>query len=233
MILKENILKLEIRRKIYNFILKNPGLHLRELSRKTKMPKTTLRHHPNFLEKYGLIITKADHRYTRYYVIQKVGKQDKEILNLLRQETPRRIFMLLLTPGPGHIFKDEEIKKKAFSKFGPFLKMYSKKELVELTRYWHGPYAKFFHLRKHQTTINFHLNKFLEIGLIEKVKVGREIKYKFKDEDMIWAFFVRHKTEISARSIDLYLNWQNDAVKNVTENLLKVSFEIFPYPYHA
>ena len=116
MILKENILKLEIRRKIYNFILKYPGLHLREI----KMPKTTLRHHLNFLEKYGLIITKADHRYTRYYVIQKVGKQDKEILNLLRQETPRRIFMLLLTPGPGHIFKDEEIKKKHFLNLAPF-----------------------------------------------------------------------------------------------------------------
>lgn len=84
------------------------------------MPKTTFRHHLNFLEKYGLIITKADHRYTRYYVIQKVGKQDKEILNLLRQETPRRIFMLLLTPGPGHIFKDEGIKKRHFLNLAPF-----------------------------------------------------------------------------------------------------------------
>ena len=75
--IKNGILELETRRRIYNFILKNPGLHLREISRRSNIPKTTLIYHLNFLEKQGLIKTEANSRFTRYYTTNKVGKKDK------------------------------------------------------------------------------------------------------------------------------------------------------------
>lgn len=232
MISKENIFKLELRREIFDFILENPGLHEREISRRMKIPKTTLRHHINYLIKYGLVVTKSEGRYSRYYGTQKVGKKDKEILNLLRQETPQRIIILLLTPGPGHIFKDKNTQNNALSKPETYLKTYSKKELIELTKYWNGPYVNFFRLHKHRTTIDFHLKKMLDIELIEKITVGREKKYKLKDEDMVWAFLIRYKKALSARSINLYLTWHNNGLIKVLDNIIETVYDILPHPYH-
>jgi len=233
MISKENILKLGTRRKIYNFILEYPGLHLRELSRRTNIPLGVLRHHLNFLKKQGLVIKKTDRRYVRYYVTQKVGKKDKEIINLLRQEVPRRIILLLLSPGPGNIYQNKDTQKKALKNPATFLKTYSKRELVELTRYWNGPYGGLFHLRKHRTTTDFHLEKLLDVDLIEKVKVGKEIKYKLKDEDMIWVFLIRYKNALSNASIDRYLIWRDDTVEEMTDLIIEAVFDIFPHPYRA
>jgi len=232
MILKENILKLETRRTIYDFIMKYPGLHLREISRRTNIPLGSLKYHLNFLNKYGLIAPKSDHRYIRYYVKQTVGKKDKEILNLLRQETPLRIILMLLTPGPGHIFKDKETQKKAYYKHATFLKLYSKKELIELTNYWIGSYDD-FRLYKHRTTAGFHLEKLLDADLIEKVKVGKEIKYKLKDANEIWAIFIKYRDALSKKSIDNMLIWQSKGLIKVTDKILNVIWEIFPHPYHA
>ena len=93
MISKENILKLETRQKIYRYIDKNPGLHLREIQRKTNIPYGTLKHHLKYLEKHNLIKTKSENGYKRYTVSYKLSKKEKEILNLLRQEVPRYILI--------------------------------------------------------------------------------------------------------------------------------------------
>ena len=52
---KEEILKLESRKLIYNYILEHPGLHFRELSRELKIPKSTLEYHLSYLKKLELI----------------------------------------------------------------------------------------------------------------------------------------------------------------------------------
>jgi len=233
MISREDILKFKTRKNIYNFILKYPGLHLRELSRKTNIPFSGLRYHLHFLKKQGLIIQKTDRRYTRYYIAQKVGKKDKDIINLLRQEVPRRIILLLLTPGPSNIYQNKKTLEKALTVPVTYLKTYSKKELVELTKYWNGPYGGLFHLRKSRTTIDFHLEKLLDIDLIERIKVGKEIKYKLKGEDMIWGFLIKYKNALSNDSINRYLIWRGDAVTDMTESMIKVVFNIFPHPYHV
>jgi DNA-binding transcriptional ArsR family regulator len=232
MISNVNILKLETRKEIYDYILKNPGLHLRELSRNIDISFGSLRHHLNYLEKQGLITTKVDHRYTRYYVTKSVGKSEKEILNLLRQETPSRIIILMLTPGPGEIFVDKKTQEKEMLKPSAHMKTYSKEELINLTRYWTGPYGKFFHLHKHPSTVNFHLKKLLDIGLVEKVKIGRKMKYKIKDENLIWSLFIKYKDTLSIKSIDLYLVWHNNAIVNIGDRVLNVLWDVFPHPYH-
>lgn len=182
MLSEENLLKLKIRQEIYNLILEYPGLHLREISRIIYFSFDSLRHHLKFLEKYNLIVSRIDRRYIRYYVKQKVGKKDKEIFNVLRQVIPRKILLLMLCVGPGSIYKNSHKDT-----LGPYSKnpdpsiysrIYSKKEIVELTKYWRKSAFKLFHLHKHQTTINFHLNKLIEADLIEEIKVGLEIKYR-------------------------------------------------------
>lgn len=63
------ILKSETRKQIYNFILKYRGLRLREVSRKLKIPMSTLNYHLRYLEKYGLIVINSEEIYERFYEI--------------------------------------------------------------------------------------------------------------------------------------------------------------------
>jgi len=92
---KENIPKMSARKEIYNLILKYPGLHLTELSRKTNIPKTTMYYHLNCLKKNEIITTRNEGKYVRYYVANNIGNKDKKIINLLRQDIPYKIIMLL------------------------------------------------------------------------------------------------------------------------------------------
>ena len=102
----------EIRKKIYDFILKYPGLHLSELSRKMDMPKSTINYHLNHLKKQKQIVRKDDDKYTRYYIANNVGENEKKILHILRQETPREIIIyLLLNPNSSQIKISKDLNK--------------------------------------------------------------------------------------------------------------------------
>jgi len=96
---KERVLELKTRRIIYNYILKNPGLHERELSRQLETALSTLDYHLYYLKKRELIIAKSDGHYTQYYASGKIGSKDKNFLALLRQKVPRRIIIFLLIRG--------------------------------------------------------------------------------------------------------------------------------------
>lgn len=109
---KNRFLNLEIRRIIYNYILKNPGLHLRELSRELQIPKSTLTYHLNFLKKRDMIIEKNEKKFKRYYITQKVGNLDKDTLSLIRKNTPRKIILFLfLYPGNSRIEISNDLGK--------------------------------------------------------------------------------------------------------------------------
>ena len=231
MIPKENIFKLETRREIYNLILENPGLHLREISRRINISFGGVRHHLNYLLKKELISTKSDRRYARYYVTQKVGRTDKQFLNIMRQEIPRKIVLLLLVQGPDEIYRD-------YTKYDPIdpniLKMiHSKNELAGLIRYWKKPYDDLFRLKKHRTTIDFHLDKLIDAGIVEKIQTGKEIKYKVKDEFEVWQFLCNYNKTLSDNQVNLMVGWGNSFTERHIDSTLEVLWEIFPHPYHA
>jgi predicted transcriptional regulator len=92
----EKILELNIRREIYRFILMYPGLHIRELSRKLNVPKSTMIYHLNYLEKHKILTSKTDGGFTRFYVSQTVENIDKKMLQILRQNLPLKIILFLL-----------------------------------------------------------------------------------------------------------------------------------------
>ena len=94
---KYQILELEIRRKIYHFISKYPGLHFREICRKLDIPRSTLSYHLKYLEKRKLISSKHECIYTRFYVINENGAGYNKLLHFLRQDTPRNILLYMLT----------------------------------------------------------------------------------------------------------------------------------------
>lgn len=93
MLSKKQVLKLENRRAIFNFIDKHPGLHKREIIRKFKLSEGTVRYHINHLIKNGFISEEIESGYTRYFVTDKVGRLEKEMLGILRRKIPRKIII--------------------------------------------------------------------------------------------------------------------------------------------
>ena len=180
MLMDKKILDLEKRRKIYNFILNHPGVHLRLISKKIKMPYTTIRHHIHYLERHDLIIKKSDGKSDKLYIKNKVSRKDKEIIGFLQQNTQREIILLLLAYVGCSI---SEISKN-------------------LNRH---PSTILFHLKKlHDKNIVEHVEN--KNGLIKKddfsIKILRknitnESVYMLKKPDEIYDLLIRYKHNIS------------------------------------
>lgn len=99
---KEDILELEARRRIYNYIKETPGAHLRDIKRALELPMGVLEHHLRYLEKHEIISAKKDRYYKRYY-LTRTSHSQKALLSVLRQKKPRDIVLfLILNPGSRH-----------------------------------------------------------------------------------------------------------------------------------
>jgi len=102
----EKILQLEARRRVFEAVRGNPGIHMRGLQRETGMPMGTLRYQLRYLERHGLIVEKKEGRMITYYPAggdSVVDAQDKRFLAVLRQEIPRLIVLhLMMHPHSSH-----------------------------------------------------------------------------------------------------------------------------------
>ncbi|MEJ2241123.1 MAG: winged helix-turn-helix transcriptional regulator [Candidatus Bathyarchaeota archaeon] len=92
---KQEILENERRGEIYDFIKKNPGLHLRELQRRLNLPLTSLEYHIDYMVRKNVLLKESSKHYSRYYV-RHLDEEDKRILKSLRQKRLREIVILLL-----------------------------------------------------------------------------------------------------------------------------------------
>jgi predicted transcriptional regulator len=87
---------LEVKRKIFNLIKKNPGLHASKIAEILKISWELANYHILYLERNELInITKKD-GYNRCFASGEIGEKDREILSLLRQKNPLKIVLFLL-----------------------------------------------------------------------------------------------------------------------------------------
>lgn len=99
---KERILEVESRRRIFDFIRDNPGTHMREIQRRLDLTLGNLEYHLHYLEKNEMV-TVQENGYKRYYPRREVGIEDQKLLGLLRQKIPRRLLILLLEePDQSH-----------------------------------------------------------------------------------------------------------------------------------
>jgi predicted transcriptional regulator len=89
-------LDLEIRRKLYRLLVKNPGLNLTTIAELlgTSVPLTV--YHLQYLEKQDVIIATKEEGYKRFYIKDRIGAETKRMLSLLRQEIPLKIILFLL-----------------------------------------------------------------------------------------------------------------------------------------
>jgi DNA-binding MarR family transcriptional regulator len=232
---KNKILDCKIRQDIYRYILKNPGLHFRELERKLNIPKSTLDYHINFLRKNNFISIKNDGNLKRFYIFGKVGTKDKKLLGLLRQDVPFKIIINLLVPGHCSETELSNDIKRAYSTISFHIDKLLTKEIIKPAE---RKEERFIASNKH--------NPF-----VPSKKQGRkEIFYTFKNyeitEDIHRLLMTYKKSMTNPNIIDAYNYFikesnkvieSNKEIKNIDfnstiDNFVHILKEIFPFPYH-
>jgi predicted transcriptional regulator len=160
----KDLLELDTRRKIFEFIVEYPGVHLRELERSLGMSVQLLDYHLRVLEKGGLVTAKESEKYKRFYAGVKRVEDPKVLypdekgkLALLRQETPLSIVLYLLRVESA---RHKEIAEK---------------------------------LDVPSSTLSYHLNKLIKGELIEKTPVGEERGFRLTDYEGILRLLIAYK----------------------------------------
>jgi len=97
MIDREKALELPTRKKLYSQIKRAPGIHFRELKRRTKLAIGALQYHLDVLEKTRLIKVEKSGKFRRYFLTESRHTESETItLSLLREESVRKIVLLLI-----------------------------------------------------------------------------------------------------------------------------------------
>jgi len=196
--IKKNGLKLQTRRKIYDFIKNNPGLHYREISRKTMIPKTTLNYHLNYMKKLQIIEIKLEGKYKYVYPKDKVGKHDKQILQLLRKKTPCLIFLHFLFFT---FFSQKDLCKElgiTSSKANYYIQKFLDMDILEEATIKQGKIFPYKHEEK-------------EGVFFKRKPIGREIIYIRKNQEIIddaWRIIITYKDTLPNKElIDTYIEY--------------------------
>ncbi|MFQ5837320.1 MAG: ArsR family transcriptional regulator [Thermoplasmata archaeon] len=92
--------EIETRDRIYRYVTRHPGTHLRQIQRELNISLGTLRHHLASLEDEGLLESRKERRFRRFFASGKVDARLKPYLGPLRQDRLRRVVLCLLTGGP-------------------------------------------------------------------------------------------------------------------------------------
>lgn len=96
---RSDALEVVRRRDLYECVREDPGAHLREICRRCQMPLGTAVYHLDRLERVGLVVSRRDGRYRRYFVEHVFGPADKQMLCALRHPLPFRVATILLGSG--------------------------------------------------------------------------------------------------------------------------------------
>ena len=101
----KEILAVKTRKDLYDFVRRNPGYHLREVSRALGLSITLADYHLRFLEKHELVTSSMDGEYKRFYPRSTPGQADdrpaltdheRQVLAFLRQPVPLRVINYLM-----------------------------------------------------------------------------------------------------------------------------------------
>lgn len=131
----QDVLELETRRKIYDLINQNPGIHLSKISQILKMRTSLVEYHLLFLEKHDIIKSDKETGYKRYYLKGQIGVKDKKYLFIIRQKTVMKIILYLLKNEVSpHKIILENVDVSA-STLSYHLNKLVKKNIIELNRY--------------------------------------------------------------------------------------------------
>ena len=82
--------------RILNFIKANPGTHLRKIKQELNLAMGVIQYHLYRLEREQVIVSARHGLYKRFYAEKRLRTEDRDILNLLSQETERDLVLFLI-----------------------------------------------------------------------------------------------------------------------------------------
>jgi len=98
-----DVLEFETRKKIYDLIEQHPGVHLSKIADLLQLSIQLIDYHLHYLEVHNFISLEKESGYCRCYIKGQIGIEDRQLISVLRQETPLRIiFYLLKFPHSRH-----------------------------------------------------------------------------------------------------------------------------------
>ena len=86
----------ETSERILQFIQNNPGCHLRKIREMIGISQGTVQYHTDKLENMGRITSTRSGFYKYYFPVGIIQNNEKEILQILGQETARQILMFIV-----------------------------------------------------------------------------------------------------------------------------------------
>ena len=92
---KEIVLENSKRKRVFDLIKNNPGLHLRELQRRSKIPLSSLEYHVDYMVRHNVIYRKREGGFTRYFS-QHPTEEEHSLISALRHEKMREIVLIVL-----------------------------------------------------------------------------------------------------------------------------------------
>jgi predicted transcriptional regulator len=81
---------------IYNYVSGTPGVHFRGICSGLGLPVGVVQYHLNRLTNHGLLTSRKDRRYKRYFEARRFNEEEMEIISTLRNETARRAVSIIL-----------------------------------------------------------------------------------------------------------------------------------------
>jgi len=230
---KSEILNLETRRILYNCIIDNPGLNIREISRRLKMKYYNVVYHINYLKKLGMISIKSDDFFSRVYPKNIVGKNEKEILNIIRRKTIRHMllffwYMPVLTQQELSFHLD-----KHPSTIKTHIDNLMKLDIIEIAPVKNG----------------IALTKIPSGRNVERMPKKNEVLYRVKNPGLVKKLFITYRKsffkdkyfKIAFKHIYMadHYNREEKLKMNIKSFDWWIDFgekwlyDIFPHPYHA
>ena len=86
----------ETAERVLQFVQNNPGCHLHKIKEMISISQGTVQYHTDRLEKMGKITSTRSGLYKHYFPVGVFQNNEKEILQVLSQETARRILMFIV-----------------------------------------------------------------------------------------------------------------------------------------
>ena len=227
--LKKKVQEQETRKIIYQFIHKYPGLHVRELTRRLNIPKSTISYHLSYLIKNKQLIVKPESRYTRFYASNNIGKKEEEILHFLRIDTCRQIILFIIANVCCSQIELSTVLEKKPKTVEFHLKKLLEKNIIEPAPFVNGVIK----------------TSFPNSNVVDRKPINNEIIYRLKDPSLVISVLIENKKKLFDKDISILIEYltfmTSDGIPkkikikkgSVDDRIFDTFFDVFPHPYHV
>ncbi|MBM3282605.1 MAG: winged helix-turn-helix transcriptional regulator [Candidatus Diapherotrites archaeon] len=169
-------LQLDVRKRIYTEVEQSPGLHFREIQRRTNLAVGSLQYHLDYLQKHHIIRTQNEGKFVRYYSVRgpQVGdaynpNMGQNIMASLRHESTRKIILFLLNENRAN---NERIAEE-----------------INLS----------------PSTTSWHLDKLVESGVLKKERAGRKSFFTLNNPSEARKLLINFKQSFFDQAVDNFV----------------------------